>query len=233
LRTLKNGNVALAVFLDIKGAFDNLISTTIAQGMLDHNIDKDIVGWIMNYVGHRYCKIKRSNQFFRLSTGTGQGEILSPSLWNFVMDSFLTKFNDSILGAIAYTDDGAIVFAYNNIGFAKRQMQTALNDSDQWANDVGLQFSPAKTKAMIFSRKRTETNLPEPLQISGVEVELVEKFKYLGVIMDSCLGWTPHINYIAKKAKRHLIMLYADWAPHGDPPRPSLFGYTQALYDQL
>jgi hypothetical protein len=96
-------------------------------------------------------------------------------------------------------------------------MQTALNDSEQWANDVGLQFSPAKTKALIFSRKRTKTNLPEPLQMSGVEVELVEEFKYLGIIMDSLLSWTPHINYIAKKAKRHLMMLHrglgTTWGP--------------------
>jgi hypothetical protein len=133
------------------------------------------------------------------------------------MDSFLAKFNESILDAIAYADDGAIVFVSNNIGFARRQMQTALNDSEQWARDVGLQFSPAKTKAMIFSRKRTETNLPEPLQMSGVEVELVEEFKYLGVTIDSRLSWTPHINYIAKTAKRHLMMLHrglgTTWGP--------------------
>jgi hypothetical protein len=62
--SLTKGNVALAVFLDIKGAFDNLSSNTIAQGMLDYNVDKDIEGWIKNYLGHRYCKVKGSNQFF-------------------------------------------------------------------------------------------------------------------------------------------------------------------------
>jgi hypothetical protein len=62
--SLTKGHVALAVFLDIKGEFDNLSSKTIAQRMLDHNVDKDIVGWIKNYLGHRYCKVKGSNQFF-------------------------------------------------------------------------------------------------------------------------------------------------------------------------
>jgi hypothetical protein len=37
------GKNALAVFLDIKGAFDNLSSATIANGMRNHNVDEDIM----------------------------------------------------------------------------------------------------------------------------------------------------------------------------------------------
>jgi retron-type reverse transcriptase len=92
------GHIALVVYLDIKGAFDNLSSTSIAKGMTAHDVDKDIIG----YLNHRYCKVKGSKQFFKLVRGTGQGGILSPMVWNFVMDFFLEKFLDSPLEVIGY-----------------------------------------------------------------------------------------------------------------------------------
>jgi hypothetical protein len=66
------GKNALAVFLDIKGAFDNLSNTTIANGMRNHNANKDIIGWLKNYLDSRYCSVKGSRQFFKLILGTGQ-----------------------------------------------------------------------------------------------------------------------------------------------------------------
>jgi retron-type reverse transcriptase len=86
------GESALDVFLDIKGAFDNLTSNTIANGMKQHDIHDDIIAWQKNYLQSRYCSVKGSEQIFKLVKGTGQGGILSPSLWNFVMDSFLYKY---------------------------------------------------------------------------------------------------------------------------------------------
>jgi retron-type reverse transcriptase len=83
---------ALVVFLDIKGKFDNLHSKVIAHGMLKHGVDEDIVLWLQNYLDYRYCRIKGSTQHFQLIQGTGQGGILSPTIWNFVMDSFLGTF---------------------------------------------------------------------------------------------------------------------------------------------
>jgi hypothetical protein len=41
-----NGKIALAVFLDIKGAFDNLLSPTIAQGMKNHKLNENVTNWM-------------------------------------------------------------------------------------------------------------------------------------------------------------------------------------------
>jgi hypothetical protein len=148
--SILTGKKALAVFLDIKGAFDNLSSTTIANGMRNHNVNEDIIGWLKNYLDSRYCSVKGSRQFFKLILGRGQGGILSPMLWNFVMDSFLDIFTDAVADVIGYADDGALVIRAEDIGFAQRQMQMALNEAQQWTSEVGLTFSIAKTKAVIY-----------------------------------------------------------------------------------
>jgi hypothetical protein len=197
------GESALVVFLDIKGAFNNLTSSTIANGMKKHDIHDDIIAWQKNYLESRYCSVKGSEQIFKLVKGTGQGGILSPSLWNFVMDSFLDKYTlAGTAEVIDYADDGALVIVTRDIGFAQRQMQTALDVAQEWATDVGLTFSTAKTKAMIFSRKKSPPTLPAPLIMGGAEVEVVEEFKYLGLTMDSRLKWEAHIAHKAKKKKK-------------------------------
>jgi retron-type reverse transcriptase len=41
-KAISEGKEALVVFLDIKGAFDNLSSNVMAHGMRKHNVDYDI-----------------------------------------------------------------------------------------------------------------------------------------------------------------------------------------------
>jgi hypothetical protein len=49
------------------------------------------------------------------------------------------------------------------------------------------------------------------------EIEVVDTFKYLGILLDSRLDWNPHIDAKIKKAKKYLMMLHqgigANWGP--------------------
>jgi hypothetical protein len=223
----KQKKVILAVFLDIKGAFDNLSTDVIVHGMHKHDVDDEITDWLNGYLDNRYCRVKGSNQFFKLACGTGQGGILSPSLWNFVMDTFLEIFNAHATEAIAYADDGALIILANDIETAQRQMQSAIDKADTWATTVGLQFSVSKTKAMIFSRSKNPPNLLSPLIMADEEIEVVDTFKYLGILLDNRLDWVPHIDFKIKRAKKYLMMLHngigANWGPN---PAITLWLYT-------
>eukprot|EP00061_Rhincodon_typus_P013551 g39989.t1 len=46
-----------------------------------------------------------------------------------------------------------------------------------------------------------------PVSIDGVEVEIVENFKFLGINITNNLSWSIHINAIVKKAYQHLDFL--------------------------
>jgi hypothetical protein len=128
----KQKKVVLAVFLDIKGDFDNLSTEVIVHGMHKHDVDNEITDWLNGYLDNRYCRVKGSNQFFKLACGTGQGGILSPSLWNFVMDTFLEIFNVHAAEAIAYADDGALIILADDIETAQLQKQSAIDKADTY-----------------------------------------------------------------------------------------------------
>jgi hypothetical protein len=202
----KQKKVVLAVFLDIKGAFDNLSTEVIVHGMHKHDIDDKITDWLNGYLGNRYCRLKGSNQFVKLACGTGQGSILSPSLWNFVMDSFLEIINVHAAEAIAYADNGALIILADDIATAQLQMQSAIDKADTWATTVGLQFSVSKTKAKIFFRSKDPPNLPSPLTTADKEIEVVDTFKYLGILLNNRFDWMPHIDLKIKKSKKYLMI---------------------------
>ena len=44
---------SLAVFMDIKGAFDTIYPTHIREALIDKNIDIDLVNWYYDYITHR------------------------------------------------------------------------------------------------------------------------------------------------------------------------------------
>ena len=48
---------------------------------------------------------------------------------------------------------------------------------------------------------------PKPVYIKGVAVELVEAYKYLGVVWDSKLNWKENINSVLRKTVGHQVAL--------------------------
>jgi hypothetical protein len=196
-RVMDNKKVALVFYLDIKGAFDNLATNVIVHGMNIHDVDDNITNWLREYLDRRYCRVKGSNQYYKLECGTGQGGILSPMIWNFVMDTFLELYIAHAAEAIAYADDGTLIIIADNVDTAHRLMQSAIDKAETLAEMVGLQFSVAKTKAMLVSRNKTPPVLNLPLTMAGEDIEMT--FKYLGILLDSRLDWNPHIDYKINK----------------------------------
>jgi hypothetical protein len=98
-------------------------------------------------------------------------------LWNFVIDSFPEIFIAHAAEAIAYADDGAIIIIAETIKIAQQQMLTALDKAQTWAETVGLEFSIAKTKAMLFYKDKDPPDLPYPLTMADEDIELVTTFK--------------------------------------------------------
>ena len=47
------------------------------------------------------------------------------------------------------------------------------------------------------------------MEVNGLEIHCQDSLKYLGVILDSRLSWTPHIKYIAGRAMRAVGVLRA------------------------
>ena len=72
--------------------------------------------------------------------------------------------------------------------------------------DLDLSLNPSKTQEMLFSTKRVKPDSPK-LQLDNVDIDLCDKVKYLGVIIDSNLRFEDHVNNVVTKANQRMFVV--------------------------
>jgi hypothetical protein len=99
----------------------------------------------------------------------------------------LTITNDLGFRTFGYADDIVIIVQGKFADTVMEIMQEALNVVTKWAVKEGLIINPQKTAIVPFSNRRKAKGLG-PLKLYGKELTLLDKVKYLGVILDSKLN---------------------------------------------
>ena len=142
-----------------------------------------------------------------LNKGTPQGGVFSPVAWNLAFDSLLRLFDRSNVLIIGFADDGTILISGPDPTTLVFIAQEALDKISRWGLDNGLKFSPSKTTAVLFHKKykSPETSLPT-LTLDNSPIKFSHTVKYLGILLDYKLSWTPHIVDKINKAKISLLL---------------------------
>ena len=206
--TLQNDYV-IAVFMDIKGAFDNLSYDAQIKAMEKHNVPQIIVKWHCNFLNNRYtkCAIGIQDVTAQLRTGTGQGGVGSPTWFNYGLDELLEDLKKSAANEVGFADDLEFAVKGHTKWSCKKGAQEAIDIAVRWAERNGLEFSPPKTQAMFLTRKiGKNAKAPGPLKMYGQELKHVDSADYLGITINSNLTWSAHLNNKIAKTKRCMIM---------------------------
>lgn len=76
-------------------------------------------------------------------------------------------------------------------------MNDNLKILESWCNDNKLTVNSKKTKFVLFDKpKAPNLNAKLTPQIYGKKLEGMDKYNYLGVILDNTLTFRPHIEKI-------------------------------------
>jgi hypothetical protein len=132
--------------------------------------------------------------------GCPQGGVLSPLLWNLVVDRLLATTNDLGFCTFGYPDDSVIIVQGKFAHTVRELMQDAPNMVVKWTVEEGLNISPHKTAIVPFTNRRKIEDLG-PLILHGKELKMLGGVKYLGVILDSRLNWNKHLQKIIRKTQ--------------------------------
>ena len=145
---------------------------------------------------------------FPVSAGVRQGCVLSPILFNYVIDWLMSTAIGDFKGVeistgqwisdLEYADD-IVVF-----GASTAELQPVLDRIRVQASRIGLQINTAKTK--YFSAQVT---IPSPpLRIGTVDIEEVDSFQYLGSNIRSTGQGSDEIKLRVDKARRSFMQLF-------------------------
>ena len=201
-KSLFCGNFTLGVFLDIEGAFDNATYQSIQTSLEGRDIDQAVQGWMTNMLKNREICIEMRGVKItkKLNKGVPQGGILSPTLWNFILEDLLVTLKNSPVFTQGYADDIALLLNGCNPGILVNYMNNTLQQITNWGNKMHLNFNPSKSISIMFTNKRAWKNVTNNVVLNGQELEFQETVKYLDITLDSKLNWSKQINNIVTKA---------------------------------
>ena len=138
----------LGNFLDIEGAFDTVSFKAISDAINSSPVHKSTAGWIINMVKYRYLTVthKDITKRIRIRRGCPQGGVLSPFLWNLVVDDLLKFSAKEIPGYLqAFADDLVTLVEGSDTGVIWQRTQKTINTIEKWCDTKGLNISALKT----------------------------------------------------------------------------------------
>ena len=139
----------------------------------------------------------------KIYTGVPQGTVLGPLL-------FLLYINDAPVikdvKNIIFADDKGLFTHSFRIDTIINRLQKAVVRNKKFFEKWKIKINSDKTEAIIFSKRRPD--LTNNISIQGNIILWSDYVKYLGIILDSKLTFTKHINLKNQKAIALLISLY-------------------------
>ncbi len=83
-----------------------------------------------------------------------------PLMWKLAFESLLKLYEMGIVNICGFADDAGLTMSGSSPHILRSKMQKAVDAALEWGRQAGLAFSPAKTVAVLFMRKRKFTPPP-------------------------------------------------------------------------
>lgn len=185
-------------FIDYNKAFDRVRHKQLMEVLKAKQIDYNDLRIISNLYYEQRAKVRingHMSEEIEIKRGVRQGCILSPLLFNAYSEEILKKaleeetagikINGIPVNNIRYADDTIIIA--ENID----DLQRLMNRIAECGQEYGLTMNAKKTKFMRISKTQRYN---EQLTINGTKIEQVDKYKYLGTLIDSTNDYSREIR---------------------------------------
>ena len=204
-------NTVIGVFLDIKGAYDNVKIQVLYEQLIEAKIPITICNLIYRILDNINVYIKdREGEIIgpkRATVGLVQGSPLSPLLFNI----YIKKIFDIIPNTVkllGYADDLVLLIEGNNVIQMTREINKTLLIINTFLTLHNLELAKQKCEAIWFKQHNSNLVLLD-IWVGGEKIQYKKHVKYLGVTLQRNLSWDMQINNSIIKAKKGLNIIKA------------------------
>lgn len=224
---LGDGQQVMVLFIDFKKAFDTLDHEQLLRAMDECGIRGPTNQWFREYLMNRTLRTvinRTAGDEARVSLGVPTGSVYGPVGYIMHVNSVSNVIKNCKV--VMYADDMCLLFAGRCVADMVDIVQDDFENITRWAHDNGIILNINKTKCMILHspyNKAAKTILPNDINVIGHsyqclyinkcnctcnKIELVNEFKYLGLLIDKHFNWNLHINQVCNKLTSILGQFY-------------------------
>ena len=197
-KTKYTRQLCLLVLLDVKNAFNSLSWGVVNKALEEKQVSPYLRNIIGDYLSNR--AVIENGTRYEMTAGVPQGSVLGPTLWNVAYDSVLNLTLPEEVRSVAYADDLAILIKTTTMEQLETKTNIALERVADWMKNNKLELAPQKSEGLLLVGKKRCRD-PE-IYLNNQRINIVNKARYLGVILDKRLTFTKHIEQATVKARK-------------------------------
>ena len=200
-----------SIFLDISKAFDKVWHEGLIQKLNQNGVCGKALIFLRGYLKDRRQRVVINgscSDFLPIESGVPQESVLGPLLFLIYIND-LEKDSKSRIKFFA--DDTMLYSVVHDPNVSANELNHDLKLINDWAYQWKMSFNPDVNKQaveVLFSQiNKAQVHPPPPLLFNGNEILKVNEHKHLGMILDSTLSFSSHINEKIKIRRKNIGVL--------------------------
>lgn len=197
------------MFIDVKKAFDSVDHILLLKKLQTIGFRDEALKLMKSYLTNRKQFIfmnDTKSEEIPLKCGVPQGSILGPLLFLiFINDLFQCDFNGVLQ---LFADDATIVYGELDFNTLYLRMSDDLGRLNDWMTRNRLSINFTKTNFILYYLRNTDTTDSfNHLCFENFKVNRVDKAKYLGLILNTSLSFSEHVDLVKSKISKFVGVL--------------------------
>lgn len=213
---IEDGNIIVAIFLDLKRAFETIDRQRLIKKLESIGVKGKELEWFRSYLTYRFQRTKFNGDVSdekQIDLGVPQGSKLAALL-------FLIYINDTkgclmFMQLILFADDTLHYYCGKGIKEINRKINEDMERLNIWLCTNKLKINIDKTKYMVMNNRDRDQQFN--IEINGEVIERVYNMKYLGFIINCRLKITNQIDYTCKKKPQKKLVSWRELAMNLPP----------------
>jgi hypothetical protein len=206
--SMDGGKVTALVLLDLSAAFDTVDHSILLHRLKNwFGISGPALNWFSTYLSPRTQSVYLNGNYSSsalLTCGVPQGSVLGPLLFTLYTTPLGTLLNNHSLGYHFYADDTQIYISFDSLSCdSSVQLLSAVFDEVQsWMASNKLLLNPSKTEFLLLGTPQQLKKFDglKSLKLGDSIVEPADAARNLGVVFNSTMSLTGHVNSICKSS---------------------------------